>query len=327
MPVGLSFPFPVERLDLNKAKILSWGRGLRLQDGPGHNVEELLQKAFDSKKLNLRCGAIINDTVAVLLSESYGFPSENCHISAIFGVGSNGAYVEDSAKIIKLDRKISPQMLINTELGGFNNKEILPLTPFDYSMDQDSQRPGRYLFEKLVSWIYLGELVRLILVSFEENAPHALSKNVAIGLEEPGILNSRFLPLIDETKTHDDLQKVLAENGLSLEIVKAEDAEIIRWVSRLVSTRAISLCACAVAALITQVGYTADPEERIVVALAGEMVYFFPHFKTQLRNALRAILGQSVEKRITFLVAEDSEAIGAALGVYEMEQRGRGKRN
>ena len=61
MPVGFSFPFPVERIDLNKAKIVSWGKGLRLQDGPGHNVEELLQNAFDSKKLNLRCGAIVND--------------------------------------------------------------------------------------------------------------------------------------------------------------------------------------------------------------------------------------------------------------------------
>jgi len=60
-PVGISFPFPVERLDLNKAKIVSWGKGLRLQDGPGHNVEELLQEAFDRKKLNLRCGAIVND--------------------------------------------------------------------------------------------------------------------------------------------------------------------------------------------------------------------------------------------------------------------------
>jgi len=40
------------------------------------------------------------------------------------------------------------------------------------------------------------------------------------------------------------------------------------------------------------------------------MVFFYPQFKTQLRNALKAILGQRVEKRITFLVAEDAEAIG-----------------
>jgi len=137
-------------------------------------------------------------------------------------------------------------------------------------MDQDSRKPGHYLFEKLVSWIFLGELVRRILVSFEENAPHALSKSVAIGLEKPGSLNSRCLPLIEETKTNDDLKKVLAENGLPLDIVKGEDAETIRWVSRLVSSRAINLCACAIAALITQSGDAGDGKDRIVVALAGE---------------------------------------------------------
>jgi hexokinase len=40
------------------------------------------------------------------------------------------------------------------------------------------------------------------------------------------------------------------------------------------------------------------------------MVYYYPQFESHLRIALKAILGESVEKRITCLIVEDAEAIG-----------------
>jgi hexokinase len=321
MPIGLAFPFPVERMDLNKAKLVAWGKGLKLQDGPGQNVEKLLQAAFDRKRLNLKCGAIVNDTVTVLLSESYGYPLENCHISAIFGAGTNGAYVEDAEKIIKLGNH-GGQMIVNTELGAYSNKNVLPLTQFDHNIDKDSSRPGFYLFEKLVSWVFVGEIVRQILVSIEQKAPHAFAKGFATTrLETPGSFNSRCLPLINEAKTPGDIKQVIADYQVPLEITKDEDAETVRWVSQLVSSRTIKLCASAVGALIIQAGYR-DGTDRIPVALDGEMVYYYPQFKDDLRKALKAILGGHVEKRITFLIVDDAEAIGAALGVYEMGKRG-----
>jgi hexokinase len=150
-------------------------------------------------------------------------------------------------------------------------KNVLPLTQIDHSIDKDSSRPGFYLFEKLVSWVFLGEVVRQILISIEQRAPHALAKGFATtGLKTPGSLNSRCLPLIDEAKTPGDIKKVIAEYQAPLEITKDEDAETVRWVSQLVSSRAIKLCACAVAALIMQAGYTRDGTDRIPVALDGE---------------------------------------------------------
>jgi hexokinase len=60
-PIGFAFPFAVERTDVNKAKLIAWGKALKLQDGPGQNIEKLLQEAFERKKVNLKCGAIVND--------------------------------------------------------------------------------------------------------------------------------------------------------------------------------------------------------------------------------------------------------------------------
>lgn len=60
--VGFSFPFPIRKTGLDKGKLVAWGKGLStLQDGPGQNVEELLQEAFKRKNVNLKCGAIVND--------------------------------------------------------------------------------------------------------------------------------------------------------------------------------------------------------------------------------------------------------------------------
>lgn len=55
------------------------------------------------------------------------FSSALCHyntnfpVAAIFGIGTNGAYVEQTENIIKLGTKQKgTQMLVNTELGGFS---------------------------------------------------------------------------------------------------------------------------------------------------------------------------------------------------------------
>lgn len=40
------------------------------------------------------------------------------------------------------------------------------------------------------------------------------------------------------------------------------------------------------------------------------MVVFYPQFEDVLRNGLRGILGQNVERRIVFLNADDPEPIG-----------------
>ena len=79
------------------------------------------------------------------------------------------------------------------------------------------------------------------------------------------------MPLIEEATTPGDIKKILANNPYNpIETVTDEDAEIVRWVSQLVFGRAIKLSACAVAAIITQAGYTRDGTDQILIALSGE---------------------------------------------------------
>ena len=60
-------------------------------------------------------------------------------------------------------------MVINTEWGNFWSSH-LPVTEFDEALDADSINPGDHIFEKLISGMYLGEIVRSLLLKLAEDA-------------------------------------------------------------------------------------------------------------------------------------------------------------
>jgi hexokinase len=63
------------------------------------------------------------------------YTSGGCFLGAIFGTGTNGAYVEEVANIKKLakthpeETKMGGYMIVNTEWGAFNNSVCDSLSP------------------------------------------------------------------------------------------------------------------------------------------------------------------------------------------------------
>lgn len=56
-------------------------------------------------------------------------------------------------------------MIINMEFGAFDcERVILPVTKFDRKVDRESINPRQQIFEKMVSGMYLGEIVRNIML-------------------------------------------------------------------------------------------------------------------------------------------------------------------
>jgi Hexokinase len=90
----------------------------------GKDVVEILQAEIDKRKLPVHVSAFVNDTVGTLMARSYASPSEEGSlIGAIFGTGTNGAYVEKIENIPKL-RHIQglKSMVVNLEWAAFDNK-------------------------------------------------------------------------------------------------------------------------------------------------------------------------------------------------------------
>lgn len=84
---------------------------------------QLLQDALNRKQIKVRCAALVNDTVGTLLSRAY--QSGSAVVGAIFGTGTNGAYLEKTSAFTK---RLPPtaaefdSMVVNTEWGAFDNE-------------------------------------------------------------------------------------------------------------------------------------------------------------------------------------------------------------
>jgi len=132
----------------------------------GKGLQEALDNLKFEKPINFQVKVVMNDVTACLLSfcnaniydsqQNVKNP-ENCQISMICGLGCNaGFYCSDLSEII------------NTEWGGYGEKGELEILQTDLDMkilNEISKHSGEQAMEKLgVSDIYMGELVRLIMI-------------------------------------------------------------------------------------------------------------------------------------------------------------------
>ncbi|KAJ7477104.1 hypothetical protein B0H11DRAFT_2029697 [Mycena galericulata] len=295
--LGLTFSFPVEQTALGSGKILTWTKGFSAKHAIGNDVVKLLQDAFDRKHMHVKCVALVNDTVGALLSRAY--TAGGCVLGAIFGTGTNGAYVEDITNIRKLANDPAASrgglMVVNTEWGAFNNtRSHLPSTPFDNSLDRTSINPRFQAFEKMISGMYLGEITRNILLSLVDAAPKSLlfggkttaalnaqwgfDTSVMSGVEEawegkdsehwtggnPVPQLSAFdTPEKLDSSVKSRLERVRAvlvkELAYNEDDVSLRDAAIVRWACSMIARRAALLSGVAVATVLIQTGRAVFP--------------------------------------------------------------------
>ncbi|KAH9938737.1 uncharacterized protein B0H18DRAFT_968533 [Fomitopsis serialis] len=359
VPLGLTFSFPVEQTALNQGKILTWTKGFSAKNAVGNDVVRLLQDAFDRKHLHVRCVALVNDTVGTLLSRAYSAGS--CLLGAIFGTGTNGAYVEKVDNITKLGdspaRKDGGYMIINTEWGAFNNTRTkLPTTPYDNKLDRESINPRYQAFEKFISGMYLGEITRNILLALVDAAPKSLLFNgrASVALNTHYGLDTAVMSEVEEAwesgrdtevkSAHftdvealgpQDLSRLERIRGILVqrlllepEDVSLRDAATVRWAASLVANRAARLSGTALAAVLVQTGHatlgggTPEPEENIIIGVDGSLIQHYPNFQTRLRASLSALVGEAVEKRVEIDLAKDGSGAGAALCALQAVKQG-----
>ncbi|TBU50506.1 hexokinase-domain-containing protein [Dichomitus squalens] len=121
---------------------------------------------------------------------------------------------------------------------------------------------------------------------------------------------------------------VIQRLSLDPENVSLRDAAIVRWASSLVANRAAKLSGCAVAAVLVQTGRAklgggfATDEEKIGVGVDGSLIQFYPNFQARLRDSLRDLVGEEVEKKVDIGLAKDGSGVGAALCALQATKQG-----
>jgi hexokinase len=274
--LGFTFSFPVHQVGINRGTLIRWTKGFNIPDAVGQDVCALLQKEIDLLKLPVKVAALVNDTVGTLMARSYTSPGKTgTLLGAIFGTGTNGAYVEKLPKITKsLEGEFDTttgEMVVNTEWGSFDNGlRTLPNTIYDNILDKDSINPGIQMFEKRISGMFLGEILRIVLVELMKDRDAALFRDEnssqndyhsTTTVDENAPLFTQWAVdssiLSDaESDSHKELKnlrkhiwKVLGVQGPSF-----EDAQAVKIIAHAIAKRAAKLAGVAVGSIVLHTG-------------------------------------------------------------------------
>ena len=344
--LGFTFSFPVNQYGINRGTLIRWTKGFDIDDALGKDVCELLQNEIDALHLPVKVAALVNDTVGTLMARSYTSPGKTgTLLGAIFGTGTNGAYVEKLSSIKKLDLirgagydASTGEMIINTEWGSFDNQlSVLPTTPYDHSLDIESNNPGIQMFEKRVSGMFLGEILRRAMLALTQDSKNQLFKDESSAsndihsttqvnsdskiFQQWGV-DTSFLSTAEADNTSNLLltRQALA-NDLNIDAASTEDARAVKALVHAIGKRSARLSAVAIAAVVIQTGNhvprdgVSGEDDVVDVGVDGSLVEFYPGFEDEIRGALRDVpeIGEKGEKRIRIGIAKDGSGVGAAL--------------
>ncbi|CAM4631178.1 hexokinase-2 isoform X1 [Lepidochelys kempii] len=308
LPLGFTFSFPCHQTKLDESILVTWTKGFKSSGVEGKDVVAMIRKAIKKRgDFDIDVVAVVNDTVGTMMT--CGYDDHNCEVGLIVGTGTNACYMEEM-RHIDLVEGDEGRMCINMEWGAFGDDGVLNdiRTEFDREIDMGSLNPGKQLFEKMISGMYMGELVRLILVKMAKEEL-LFGGRLTPSLLTTGHFETGFVSAIEKEK--EGLQKaheILTRLGLD---PSAEDCIATKHICQIVSTRSANLCAATLAAVLRRIKENKGVDRlRSTVGVDGSVYKKHPHFARRLQKTVRKLLPDC---DIRFVRSEDGSGKGAAM--------------
>ncbi|KAG5951447.1 hypothetical protein E4U53_003062 [Claviceps sorghi] len=352
LPIACAWSFPIEQTSIRGGKLLPMGKAFLADQGlVGEDLGEIVKQACKDQDLHVELRAVLNDSSACLLSRAYSHT--NTRFGLILGTGVNLAAHLPVLSIGKNKFGIRPKawfneashVIVNTELGMFGHN-ILPLTKWDQALTKHHPRPDFQPLEHLVSGLYLGEIVRLILLEAIEKTgifggivPPSLKGHYSLGTDTLSMI---------ECDTSSDLQgatQLFSERHPSLHRPTTSDLAAIKAISSLVAVRSSALVATCVYTLwemrlefekrYIETPSGACPERKhvdadmdhlqrtTVVAFNGSVIENYPGYRASCQHYLDQLTeskGFPEHRRIDLVPAKESSLLGAAVALACVER-------
>ncbi|XP_044463797.1 hexokinase-1-like [Mangifera indica] len=313
--LGFTFSFPVRQTSISSGNLIKWTKGFSIDDAVGQDIVGELTKAMDRAGLDMRVAALVNDTIGTLAGGRYS--NKDVIAAVILGTGTNAAYVEQAHAIPKWHGLLpkSGEMVINMEWGNFRSSH-LPLTEYDQALDAESLNPGEQIFEKVISGMYLGEIVRRVLCQMAEEADF-FGDTVPPKLKIPFILRTP-----DMSAMHHDTSSDLRVVGNKLkDILEIPDTslkmrKVVVKLCDIVATRGACLSAAGIVGILKKLGRDTvkdGEKQKSVIALDGGLYEHYTKFSACMESTLKEMLGKEVSENIIIELSNDGSGIGAAL--------------
>ena len=294
--LGHTFSFPSSQTSLRDAKLISWTKEFATSGVEGCYVNELLRLALKRRNIkNVHPVAVINDTVAVLLSAAYR--QGNTFIGSIYATGHNTCYFESHA-----DTGDVP-MILNLESGNFAK---VPQNRFDIWLDAHSEKPGEQLLEKMVAGRYMGEIFGMALAEL---------------LGEPG----NFYPftsvdissiIMDETDGLHGAAKILSAK--TNKEFGREDIEAARELAISIVVRSARLVGACFTGILRHMGKNVTTRQHI--AVDGSVYEKMPLVKENIQKVINDLMDDAGDSVDTLLESGGS-GLGAAIAASMAERK------
>ncbi|XP_038641198.1 hexokinase-2 [Scyliorhinus canicula] len=308
LPLGFTFSFPCEQRNLDQGILLKWTKGFKATGCEGEDVVDLLREAIKRREeFELEVVAIVNDTVGTMMSCGYDDPF--CEVGLIVGTGCNACYMEEMRNVEMVEGD-EGRMCVNMEWGAFGDNDCLDdiRTEFDREVDLLSTNPGKQRFEKLISGMYLGEIVRNILINFTKRGLLFRGK-ISERLKTRGIFQTKFLSHIESDRLALlQVRAILQQLGLQS---SCDDSIIVKEVCGVVSRRAAQLCGAGMAAVVDKIRENRHLDYlKVTVGVDGTLYKLHPHFSAIMHETVGLLAPKC---KVTFVQSEDGSGKGAAL--------------
>ncbi|CAK9871045.1 unnamed protein product [Sphagnum jensenii] len=317
--IGFAFSFPVLQTSVRSGVVIQWTKGFKIDDAIGKDIVAAFQESIGRLGKRIEIAALVNDTVGTLAQGRYF--NTNTMIGVILGTGTNACYVEQADAVPKWKGPIpaSGQMVINLEWGNFRSP-YLPRTFADEEVDRDSINPGDQWFEKMISGLYLGEIVRCVLVKFATDA-------VLFGGSVPLKLLKPFsLPTPAISKMHSDdspelkLVKIVLEDIFEIKNSTLEARKIVHELCGIIVERGGRLAAAGIVGILQKIGRagsrnngTPVPNKVTAVAIDGGLYEHYAQYQAHMHAAIVELLGENAAQSVVIELSKDGSGIGTAL--------------
>ncbi|XP_069557734.1 hexokinase-2 isoform X1 [Brachyistius frenatus] len=309
LPLGFTFSFPCHQSRLDQGILLKWTKGFKASGCEGQDVVALLKESVRRKQeFDLNFVAVVNDTVGTMMTCAYEDPE--CEVGLIVGTGTNVCYMEEMQNI-ELVEGDEGLMCVNVEWGAFGDNGELDdfCTQFDRDVDECSNTPGKQRYEKMISGMYLGEIVRNVLMDFTSKGL-LFRDNVSERLNTRGIFATKFLAQIESDRlAMRQIRSILQHLGLTTST--CDDSVLVKEVCSVVGRRAAQLCGAGLAAVVDKIRQNRSLDQlSVTVGVDGTLYKTHPHFSSIVQETLQDLAPQC---QVTFHKSEDGSGKGAAL--------------
>lgn len=328
--LGFTFSFPVKQTSIASGTLIHWSKGFKVSGSVGEDIVAVLRAAIARQGLDMRVAALVNDTVGTLAGGRYW--NAQVMVAVILGTGTNACYVERADAVGKWSGPppaSGATMVINTEWGNFASAH-LPVTYADRALDADTVNPGEHGFEKLISGLYLGDLLRRVMLRMATEAGLFVGGATGTGSVPDKLFHKFALTTPDMSKMHADTSRDLHLVGAVLRDVLGvhpttlAERQMVVAVADVIARRGARLSAAGIVGILKKIGRDghgagagvtngAAAAAKTVVAMDGGLYENYAHFRDYLHEAVVDLLGEAAAQHVVIELSKDGSGVGAAL--------------